>query len=76
MSFPSTNVSVMSRTELKTLVDRCTPADKRFLLAYLRSKDPDFRRKLVMADRDIEGGRGVRLRATRRGLVRLTRTVA
>ena len=76
MSFPSTNVSVMSRTELKTLVDRCTPADKRFLLAYLRSKDPDFRRKLVMADRDIESGRGVRLRATRRGLVRLTRTVA
>ena len=46
----------MSRTELKTLVDRCTPADKRFLLAYLRSKDPDFRRKLVMADRDIESG--------------------
>ena len=76
MSFASTNVSNMSRTELKTLVDRCTPADQRYLLAYLRSKDPDYRHKLAVADRDIEGGRSVRLRATRRGLVRLTRTVA
>ncbi len=76
MSFASTNVSDMSRAELKTLVDRCTPADQRYLLAYLRSKDPDYRRKLAVADRDIEGGRSVRLRATRHGLVRLTRTVA
>jgi hypothetical protein len=27
LSFASTNVSDRSRTELKTLVDRCTPAD-------------------------------------------------
>jgi hypothetical protein len=66
----------MSRTELRTLVDRCTRADQRYLLAYLRSKDPDYRRKLTVADRDIGAGRSVRLRATRRGLVRLGRTVA
>ena len=48
MSFASANVSDMSRTELKTLVDRCTRADQRYLLAYLRSKDPDYRRRLTV----------------------------
>ena len=76
MSFASTNVSGMSRTELKTLVDRCTRADQRYLLACLRSKDPDYRHKLSVADRDIDAGRSVRLRATRRGLVRLGHAVA
>ena len=66
----------MSRMELKTIVDRCTRADQQYLLAYLRSKDPDYRRKLAAADRDIDAGHSVRLRVTRRGLVRLGRTVA
>ena len=61
----------MSRTELKSLVDRCTRADQRYLIAYLRTKDPDFRRKLSAADRDVDAGRSVRLRSTRRGLVRV-----
>jgi len=53
------------------MVDRCTRADQRYLLAYLRTKDPAFGRKLADADRKIDGGRVVRLRATRRGLVRV-----
>lgn len=61
----------MSRTQLKTLVDRCTRADQRYLLAYLRTKDPEFRRKLGAADRDLVAGRSVRLRASRNGLVRV-----
>ena len=65
-----TDVADMSRTELKSLVDRCTRADQRYLLAYLRTKDPDYGRKLGAADREVNAGRGVRLRATRRGLVR------
>ena len=60
----------MSRAELKSVVDRCSPADQRYLLAYLRTKDPEFRRKLTTADREVSSGRGIRLRATRRGLVR------
>ena len=76
MSFAATNVPGMSRMELKTIVDRCTRADQRYLLAYLRSKDPDYRHKLSVADRDIDAGRSVRLRATRRGLVRLGHAVA
>jgi len=76
MSFAATNVPGMSRRELKTIVDRCTRADQRYLLAYLRSKDPDYRRELAAADRDIEAGRSRRLRATRRGSVRLGRAVA
>jgi hypothetical protein len=52
----------MSRTELKNLVDRCTRADQRYLLAYLHSKDPDYRHKLTVADRDIDARRSVRLR--------------
>jgi hypothetical protein len=66
----------MSRMELKSIVDRCTRADQRYLLAYLRSKDPDYRHKLAAADRDIDAGHSVRLRVTRRGLVRLGGTVA
>lgn len=61
----------MSRTELKCLVDKCTRADQRYLLAYLRTKDPSFRRKLAAADHEVDAGRSVRLRATRRGLVRV-----
>ena len=61
----------MSRAELKSLVDRCTRADQRYLIAYLRTKEPEYRRKLANADRDVDAGRGVRLRATRRGLVRV-----
>jgi hypothetical protein len=61
----------MSRTELKSLVDQCTRADQRYLLAYLRTKDPAFRRKLAAADHEVDAGRSVRLRATRRGLVRV-----
>ena len=61
----------MSRAELKSLVDRCTRADHRYLLAYLRTKDPDFRRKLIVADRDVDTGRSVRMRSTWRGLVRV-----
>lgn len=61
----------MSRTELKSLVDQCTRADQRYLLAYLRTKDPDYRRKLTAANRDVAAGHGIRLRATRRGLVRV-----
>jgi hypothetical protein len=61
----------MSRNELKSLVDRCTRADQRYLLAYLRTKDPEYRRKLAAADREIDAGRRVRLRSTRRGLVRV-----
>ena len=61
----------MSRAELKSLVDRCTRADQRYLIAYLRTKEPESRRKLATADRDVDAGRGVRLRATRRGLVRV-----
>ncbi len=60
----------MSRTELKSLVDRCTRADQRYLIAYLRTKEPEYRRKLTTADREVEAGRSVRLRTTRRGLVR------
>ncbi len=62
----------MSRPELKAVVDRCTPSDQRYLLAYLRSKDPAFQRKLAAADREMDAGRKVRLRATRRGVARLT----
>jgi hypothetical protein len=61
----------MSRTELKSLVDRCTRADQRYLLAYLRTKDSDYRRRLSAADREANAGRVVKLRATRRGLVRI-----
>jgi hypothetical protein len=61
----------MSRAELKSIVERCTPADRRYLLACLRAKEIDFRRKLSAADRELDAGRGVRLRATRRGLVRV-----
>ncbi|OHE77570.1 MAG: hypothetical protein A3G75_14990 [Verrucomicrobia bacterium RIFCSPLOWO2_12_FULL_64_8] len=61
----------MSRTELKSIVDRCTRADQRYLLAYLRSKDPDYRRKLAAADRMLDAGRGIRFRTVRRGLVRV-----
>ena len=61
----------MSRTELKSLVDRSSPADQRYLLAYLRTKNPDYGRKLAAADREVAAGRSVRLRATRRGLVRV-----
>ena len=61
----------MSRNELKSLVDRCSRTDQRYLLAYLRTKDPAYRRKLATADRDVALGRDVRLRATRRGLVRV-----
>ncbi|MBI5766161.1 MAG: hypothetical protein HZA93_00075 [Verrucomicrobia bacterium] len=61
----------MSRTELKSFVDKCTRADQRYLIAYLRTKDPEYRRKLADADRDVDTGRSVRLRATRRGLVRV-----
>ncbi len=61
----------MSRTELKSLVDQCTRADQRYLLAYLRTKDPDYRKKLGAADREVAAGRSIRVRATRRGLVRL-----
>jgi hypothetical protein len=61
----------MSRTELKSLVDQCTRADQRYLIAYLRTKEPEYRRKLGSADRDMDAGRNVRLRATRRGLLRM-----
>ncbi len=61
----------MSRAELKALVDRCSRADQRYLLACLRSKDSGYRRKLATADRELDAGRKVRLGATRRGLVRL-----
>jgi hypothetical protein len=61
----------MSRTELKSIVDRCTRADQRYLLAYLRTKDPRFQRKLKESDREVDAGQKVRLRATRRGLVRV-----
>ena len=61
----------MSRTELKSLVDHCTRADQRYLIAYLRTKDPEYRRKLATADREVNAGRSVRLRSTRRGLVRV-----
>ncbi len=61
----------MSRTELRSIVDRCKPADQRYLLAYLRTKDPEFRRKISTADRELETGPKVRLRSTRRGLVRV-----
>jgi hypothetical protein len=60
----------MSRTELKSLVDRCTRADQRYLIAYLRTKEPEYRRKLTTADREVDAGRSVHLRTTRRGLVR------
>ncbi len=55
----------MSRAELKTLVDRCTKNDRRFLLACLRTKDPEYQRKLSDADRELAAGRSVRLRVTR-----------
>lgn len=61
----------MSRAELKSLVDRCTRADQRYLLAYLRTKDPEYQRKLAASDSEATAGRNVRLRATRRGLVRV-----
>ena len=61
----------MSHNELKAIVDRCTAPDRRFLLAYLRSKEPDYRGKLSAVDRELDKGRGVRLRATRHGLVRM-----
>lgn len=61
----------MSRTQLKVMVDRCTRADQRYLLAYLRTKDPEYRRKLAAADGEADSGLRVRLRATRRGLVRV-----
>ncbi|HEY8933240.1 MAG TPA: hypothetical protein VIM44_08015 [Rariglobus sp.] len=56
----------MSRAELKALVDSCSSTDRRYLLAYLRTKDPAYRRKLTEADREIEAGRSVRLRIPRR----------
>jgi hypothetical protein len=61
----------MSRTELRSLVDQCTRADQRFLSAYLRTKNPAYRRKLANANRDGDAGRSARLRVTRRGLVRV-----
>jgi len=61
----------MSRTELKSLVNRCTRADQRYLIAYLRTKDPEYRRKLTAADHEMDTRRSVRLRATRRSLVRV-----
>ncbi|MBI2510824.1 MAG: hypothetical protein HYV96_02495 [Opitutae bacterium] len=63
----------MSRSELRAVVDRCSPADQRYLLAYLRSKEPEFRHRLTSGDEQISLGRNVRLRATKRGLVRSTR---
>ena len=63
----------MSRTELKSFVDRCTRADRRYLLAYLRTKDSGYRRKLAAADQAVKSGRGVRLYATRQGLLRVAR---
>jgi hypothetical protein len=61
----------MSRNELKAIIDRCTATDRRFLLAYLRSKEPGYRGKLSAVDRELDEGRGVRLRATRHGLMRI-----
>ncbi|MEO6246376.1 MAG: hypothetical protein ABIQ12_13155 [Opitutaceae bacterium] len=61
----------MSRYELKSLADRCTRADRRYLLAYLRTKDSGYSRKLTAADQEVKSGHSVRLRATRRGLVRV-----
>lgn len=61
----------MSRAELRAVIDGCTPSDQRYLLAYLRSKAPEYRHKLASGDRLIDSGRKVRLRATRRGLTRL-----
>ena len=67
-----TNPPCMTRTELKSFVDRCTRADRRYLLASLKTKAPAYRTKLVKADREVEAGRSVRLRSTRRGLARVT----
>ncbi len=61
----------MSRSELRAVIDGCKPSDQRFLLAYLRSKAPDYRRKLTLGDQLIDSGRKVRLRATRRGFTRV-----
>jgi hypothetical protein len=61
----------MSLAELRAVIDGCKPSDQRFLLAYLRSKAPDYRRKLNSGDQLIDSGRKVRLRATRRGLTRV-----
>jgi hypothetical protein len=55
----------MSRAELKALVDSCSSTDRRYLLAYLRTKDPAYRRKLTEADRAIDAGKSVRLRTSR-----------
>ncbi len=55
----------------QTTLDRCTRADQRYLLADLRSKDADYRGRLAAADHEVTAGRGVRLRSTRRGLVRI-----
>ena len=60
----------MSRAELKAVIDGCKPSDQRYLLAYLRSKAPEYRRKLTSGDLLIDSGRKVKLRATRRGLTR------
>lgn len=61
----------MSRAQLKAVIDGCKPSDQRYLLAYLRSKALDYRRKLTSGDRLIDSGHKVRLRATRRGLTRV-----
>ena len=43
----------MTRTELKSFVDHCTRADRRYLLASLKTKAPAYRTKLVKADREV-----------------------
>lgn len=61
----------MSRAELRAVIDGCKPSDQRYLLAYLRSKAPEYRHKLTSGDQLIDSGRKVKLRATRRGLTRV-----
>lgn len=61
----------MSRAELRAVIDGCKPSDQLYLLAYLRSKAPEYRRKLTAGDWHINSGRKVRLRTTRRGLTRV-----
>jgi len=52
------------------VIEGCTRSDQRYRLACLCTKDPDGR-IIAAADRDLDAGRSVRLRDTRRELVRV-----
>lgn len=68
----------MSRTELKKIVDRSSPADRLFLTAYLHHlatrEDPVLQADLAAAHTEIERGDKIDLRQLKQLDLMLTKT--